>query len=118
MSLSALMYGGVRSASPFQTGIQTTAVCVWTEHNGLLGLLQSLNWAKLCQVATAVFLPLVPVSSEPLLKESLHLTVDESLQILAAYLYRSVCCSSPCQTPQVGTYWRDTCIGAVSLAKD
>ena len=38
-------------------GTQTTMPCVQAEDSGLLGLLQSPNWVKVCLISTIVFLP-------------------------------------------------------------
>ena len=57
VSLSAFTQGRVRNADPLQTGTQTTALCEQEENNGLLGLLQSLNWVKVWLKTIIAFLP-------------------------------------------------------------
>ena len=54
VSLSALTHESVWNANPLQIGIQTTRPCAQTEDSGLLSLLHSPNWAKVCQVSSII----------------------------------------------------------------
>ena len=53
--------------------------CAQAEDSGLLGLLQSPNWVKVCLISTVVFLP---VSIVPRVKKCLGLTVGDRILCL------------------------------------
>ena len=60
-------------------GTQTTVPCAQAEDCGLLGPLQSPNWAKVCLVSTDFFLP---VSIVPRVEKCLGLSVGDRVLCL------------------------------------
>ena len=63
-------------------GTQTTVPIAQAEDSGLLGPLQSPNWAKVCLVSTVFFLP---VSIKPGVEKCLGLSVCDRVRCLGSY---------------------------------
>ena len=77
------------------------------EDSGLLGLLQSPNWVKVCLISTVIFLP---VSIVPRVEKCLGLSVGDRilcLRSLTANFCKSVCFFVSCQS-HMSRHWRDT----------
>ena len=91
-------------------GTQTTMPCAQAEDSGLLGLLQSPNWVKVCLMSTVVFLP---VSIVPRVEKCLGLSVGDRilcLRSLTADFCKSVCFFVSCQSAEPDCRFLQVCL--------